>query len=186
MFDNPEAEQRAFTFGKKARLLTRKALAQALNLHPQTLVTWERDGMPVAMRGKRGLASLYNPMDVVKWRAERDASNGGAESFSLASDRARLARAHAEKVERENRVRAGELVELERVAREGQAFVKGWSAHVRALPKRLRALGIISADQEPNVALVCRQLLEQIAGWKTLADCEHSAAEAEALIESAG
>ncbi len=56
----------------KERLLTRRQLAAALNVHMQTITKWEREGLPVAERGAKGRPSKYREIDVRAWRKRRD------------------------------------------------------------------------------------------------------------------
>lgn len=130
--------------------------------------------MPVAKKMPRGQASLFDLAAVQEWR-ERTNATKLSSNLSLEQERARLTRAQTEKVERENLRRAGELLPRDEVARAGQAYTAAWASKVRGIPRRMTQAGFITRDQEPQVAAICREILIEIAGWKTLADVEDAA-----------
>jgi hypothetical protein len=152
-------------------LVTRQQLALLLGVHPQTITGWEGEGCPVARRGGRGVASKYRVSDVFKWRVEslRQVSET---TLTLEQERTRLARAQADGKEMENRVRAGELLPRDQVVREGQALVRGWSAKVRGLPRRLVNVGLVPREREGDARALLLELLADISGWRTVADAE--------------
>ena len=156
---------------RRPKLLTRRELAAALGVFIGTVTRWEADGCPVAKKSARGYPTLFDREAVEAWRAMASARPQN-QTLSLEHERARLACAQAEKTERENALRAGQLIDCETVVREGQHYTAGWAAQVRALPTRLVQAGIITAEQRRDVAAVCREMLTEIASWKTAADIE--------------
>lgn len=112
-------------------LVTRRELAQRLGVHMQTICKWEREGMPIADRGRRGKSTLYSEPDVQSWRRLRDQHSHQAPDFMLARARKELAQA----IEAEQRVaiRAKTLLHVDEVERT-------WSAQVAAIRARLLAL----------------------------------------------
>jgi phage terminase Nu1 subunit (DNA packaging protein) len=159
----------------KKKLLTRHELAAQFAVTPMTITRWQADGMPVARKRPRGQATLFDPVAVEKWRAEVEAQKQAGpvvegDALSLEVERAKYTRRQREKVELELAVRRGDLVLRDQVVREGLAFVKGWTAKVRSLPRRARLAGIIAADQVQAMEALCRDLLVEIARWKTVAD----------------
>jgi phage terminase Nu1 subunit (DNA packaging protein) len=57
----------------RQRLLTRRELSVALNVHVDTLTNWQDRGLPIARRGSRGKASLYDLAAVQAWQRRREA-----------------------------------------------------------------------------------------------------------------
>jgi phage terminase Nu1 subunit (DNA packaging protein) len=154
--------------GKRKRLLTRQEIAAEFGCTPGTITRWERDGCPVAQKTTRGRPSLFDLEAVRTWRAEMDRI--APEALSLEHERARLARAQVEKTERENLVRAGELMERAQVILEGQSYSKAIAKMIRALPRRAVQAGAIAASQEHALAVLCRDVLVEISSWKYLED----------------
>lgn len=156
------------------KLLTRQELAAHFQVQPGTITRWERDGMPVEKKRSRGKATLFDLAAVEKWKADTDVARL-AEGLSLEQERALATREQRIKTEMENRVRRGELVEREDVVAAGLAYTKAWVAKVRGLPRALFLAGLINREQEAAVAVLCRELLTEIAMWKTVADAERTA-----------
>lgn len=120
--------------------LTRRELAERLGVHMQTLTKWEREGLPIAERGRKGKPSLYREVDVRAWLAAREeaAQTGGV--VDVARERARKDRAQAVLAEQTYQIRAKEL--LPRVDVE-----KTWAAEVSAVRTRLLSWSTTIADR---------------------------------------
>src|SRR3970040_1004384 len=127
----------------KRELLTRRELATALGIHVQTITKWQQQGMPIAARGRRGRAALHSLPAVIEWRHRTEAARQtGAEVVSLGAARARLAKAQAEKWERENRKRTGELIERAVVVREGQNMIFAAKTKLLQVPRQCVLRGV--------------------------------------------
>lgn len=131
-------------------LLTRKELADAFDVHPQTVTKWERDGLPIEKRGRPGIPSLYDREAVEAWlnaRAEA-AQHGGP--VDVARERARKERAQARLAEQKYLERSGELVTAEEV-------VEVWGAHINAVRTKLLVLPTL-----PQFAIVANELEQKV------------------------
>ncbi len=102
-------------------MVTAKELLKRLGVAERTLHSWIAAGMPVAVHGRGGRPSFYDPLDVMAWRMERQKDvdqEGQADLFPDAGtspaleefrrQRARQARMMADQLE-------GRLVEREEV-----------------------------------------------------------------------
>ena len=154
---------------KHSPLLTRRELATALHVHQQTVVKWAQQGMPLAARGRRGRAALYSLPAVLEWRQRTEAARQtGAEVVSLSAARARLAKAQAEKWERENRKRTGELIERAVVVREGQNMIFAAKTKLLQVPRQCVLRGV-PRDAEAVIRQHIVEALRELANrWKTL------------------
>lgn len=76
-------------------LLTRRQLAKALDVHMMTVTKWERDGLPVAERGRKGKPSKYSEIKARTWLAARDTAAKASGATDVARERARKERAQA-------------------------------------------------------------------------------------------
>ena len=92
------------------KLLTRKELAAKLGIVQGTVTKWEQAGLPVAEPGRRGTASLFNFIEVQKWRRQRDLAARENGTADLTKERARKERAQALVAEQALQIRAGELL----------------------------------------------------------------------------
>jgi phage terminase Nu1 subunit (DNA packaging protein) len=132
--------------GPQPKLLTRRALAEALGVHISTVSEWEKAGMPCAQRGARGVASLFSLPHVKAWRATAERAQRTDRYLSLEQARTRQAEADAALKAQLLAVRAGELlptVEVKRV----------WAAEIAAVRSRLLAAPVAWADRVHQVAI---------------------------------
>lgn len=153
----------------KPQLLTRREIASEFGVHPQTVTKWERDGCPLAKRGRRGVASMFDLEKVREWKKAREATPH-AGPIDLASERARKERAQALLAEQKYAERAGQLLEAEDVR-------ATWAGHVVAVRATLLAI------PQSLTARVCRAYTTggEVAVERILEDAMH-----EALEELAG
>jgi len=121
------------------RLLTRRELAKALDKHMMTVTKWERDGLPVARRGRKGKPSLYREADVRAWVAAREDAAARGTTVDVAAERARKERAQATLAEQSYAMRARLLLPADEVDRI-------WSAETTAVRNKLLAVPATSAD----------------------------------------
>lgn len=131
-----------------AGLVTRRVLADRLGVHPMTVVKWEQDGAPVAQRGARGRASLYDPAAVVAWKAARDkaATERPEGHVDVAAERARKERAQAVLAEQTFAARARRLLPIDEVERV-------WAGEVAAVRSAILATYTTAADRLHRVAV---------------------------------
>ena len=114
--------------------LTRRELADCLDVVMQTVTKWEQAGMPVLAPGRKGVPSLYSEAAVRQWLAAREeaARNNGA--LDVARERARKEHAQALLAEQMYKARAGELLPRDEVEQAWLTEVAGARAVLIALP----------------------------------------------------
>lgn len=158
------------------RQVNRVQLGELLGVHPDTITDYARQGMPVVTAGGRGRESAYDAVDCLAWWRERQGKNAKeAAQTKLYENNAVLAEI---KIAREE----GALLPRDEVVEDGQSVIKGWTAQVRALPRRARHGGIISTpQQEAELSALCRNILTEISGWTTVADIDRSTKDADAV-----
>jgi len=124
--------------------------------------------MPVAKRGTRGHASLFDVTAVQTWREQqRMATPDRSSTYSLSSAKAKESEKRTEKLEIEIAVKRGDLVHRDQVVREGHAFGRSIAAKIRSLPRRAEQIGAITRAKVPDLEALCRELLEEISQSKT-------------------
>lgn len=107
-------------------LVTRRELAQKLGVHMQTITKWEREGMPIARRGRKGRASLYRVSEVSAWLKARESAAGGGAVVDVARARADKETWQARLAQQAYLARSGELLPRAQV-------VQIWTAEVLAV-----------------------------------------------------
>lgn len=130
-----------------AGVVTRVQLAQRLGHHPMTITKWERQGMPIAERGRKGKPSLYREADVRGWLEAREAAAKTSGLVDVAQERARKERAQAELAEQTYQARARELLPAADVE-------KAWNAEVQAVRAAILATYTTQADRLHRVAVL--------------------------------
>lgn len=112
---------------RPADLVTRRELATLLGRHMMTVKKWERDGMPIAARGRKGKPSFYRESDVRRWLEARDKAAATSGVVDVAQERARKERAQAVLAEQTFQIRDRELLpraEVEKIWTAEQAAVR--------------------------------------------------------------
>jgi len=105
--------------------LTQQQLAAVFGVTPRTVRDWTAAGMP------RNADGSYQARACIDWHVARKL---GPDGLDLNAERARLAKAQADKTEIENEVRAGRLLEQDRVIREVGDMLAAFRARVLAIP----------------------------------------------------
>jgi hypothetical protein len=146
------------------RLVTREQLGVLMGVHPDTVTDNVRHGMPILRRGGAGKEGAYDAVACLDWQRSQIGKN--------AKDNAqtRVANLSADLKALELELQQGRLVPREQVVREVQAFGKGLSAMIRALPRRAVQAGVIEPEQEGALADVCTDVLREISQWQTEKD----------------
>jgi phage terminase Nu1 subunit (DNA packaging protein) len=157
-------------------LVTRPQVALCLGVHAITISKWEaHDGLPVEQRGGPGKPTKYALPKVIAWALARErAKYAVADGPSLDADRARLARAQAERNELYNAERRGALIVREQAIREGRVVVGAVRARLLALPRQCVQRGLVPTSREADVRALILEALTELAQWR-LAEAERVA-----------
>ena len=80
-------------------------IAAVFGVAPKTIVEWQEQGFPVAVRGRPGVPSEYESEACIDWLVTRE-----VKKVQLEKPQDRLARVQADKIEMENAERRGLLI----------------------------------------------------------------------------
>lgn len=162
--------------------LTRRELAEALGCHMQTVTKWEREGLPIAERGRKGRPSRYDEVAVRAWLAEREERAQSPQALDLVQERARKEHWQALLAEQTFRVRERKLLDADEVT-------KTWGAVVTAIRARLLTVPTSYADRIhrattldglPGVERVLRDVMHDVLHELATIDAESPPTEGEA------
>lgn len=128
--------------------LTRRELAAKFNVHMSAVTKWERAGMPLAYRGRKGKPSRYREADVRAWLDQREAKaaeSSNPNHVDVVVERARKERAQAVLAEQTYAARQRQLLPAEDVER-------AWAAEVQAVRTSILATYTTQADRIHRIA----------------------------------
>jgi phage terminase Nu1 subunit (DNA packaging protein) len=137
---------------RQRRLVTRREMSELLDVHMATITAWERSGLPIEVRGRRGIPSQYDMAAVLDWHVRRARPAGQAgEAVCGATEKALLDRRKREEIELKLRLRAGELVEVAAVQAEFVDIATRVKSRLRALPSSIAEQLVSAAASGPAV-----------------------------------
>jgi len=152
------------------KLATRRELAEAFGVHMMTITKWERDGLPIAERGRKGKPSRYRLAECMQWYISREVqSQGGAdEKLSPANEKALLDRKRREELELKIMVRRGELVEAQEAARDFAECAAAVKARLRRIPDAVADRLVKLTDPHAVQALLLAEVDEALTELSSL------------------
>ena len=121
-------------------IVNKSKLAEILDKTPQTLTTWQKNGMPIFAEGSNGQPNQYKTEDVIAWLIGREISKltsdkkGEVHDYEL--ERARLTHHQANKTELEASVLKGSLIPAETVERVQGDMVSNFRAKMLSMPTK--------------------------------------------------
>ena len=107
--------------------LEQSQIAALFNVAPRTVREWGEKGLP------RNADGTYNGRECVAWYV----AYVSGDDLDLNRERARLAKAQADKTEQENEVRRGELIPTEAVLQQWTDVLAAVRAKLLAMPSKL-------------------------------------------------
>lgn len=152
------------------RRVNRVQLGELMGVHPDTVTDRVRQGMPIITAGGAGREGVYDAVECLAWQRQREGKN------ATEAAKTRALAASAELNELKLQQQRGELLPRTQVILEGQAYTKAWAAQVQNLAPRLEQAGLIRREDLAGVQALLREVLTEIANWKTPADLAAAAA----------
>lgn len=95
-------------------IVNKRQLAATFGVSEETITQWQNKGMPIVSQRKGTQGNEYETADCIRWFANRDAGGDGA--LDLNQERARLAKAQADKTTLEAAELKGEMVRYEEIS----------------------------------------------------------------------
>lgn len=136
-------------------------IAAVFGVAPKTIVEWQEQGFPVAVRGRPGVPSEYETDVCIEWLVAREVKKVQSEK-----PQDRLARVQADKIEMENAERRGLLIPADQLEpRLKAAFVSAREAWLDAVPRLARELPADPDEREQVLQAEFEAFLHQLADW---------------------
>lgn len=143
------------------RIKGQESIAEVFGVAPKTIVEWQEQGLPIAVRGRPGVPSEYDTVACIEWMVDREVKKVRSEK-----PQDRLASLQADKIEMELAERRGVLIPADLLEPRLQAaFTAARERWLEAAPRLAREL---PADAEAREALLQAEFeafLHRLADW---------------------
>ena len=150
-----------------ANVVGQEAIAEVFGVAPKTIVEWQEQGFPIAVRGGPGVPSEYDSAACISWLVDREVKKVRGES-----PRDRLFRLQAESIEMDMAERRGQLVHVDSVEPRLRAAVL--AAREFLLRQAPDLAGRLEGCDKPQRLALLRttfeNFLRRLAAWRTAED----------------
>lgn len=118
--------------------VNKRELAEVFGASQPAIDKWHDQGLPILERGGPGKSNRYDTAEVHRWLLERAAARADrhASSLDLNAERARLAKAQADRYELELEHRRGEIVDTIEAMEAWGEVVQNVRARLLAIPSK--------------------------------------------------
>jgi hypothetical protein len=142
-------------------------IAEIFGVAPKTIVEWQKQGMPVALRGQPGVPSEYESDLCIQWLVDREIHKLRKETPAD-----RLARVKADAIEMDNAERRGQLIPADQLEPKlRSAMVLAREKWLDAYPRIARQVqGKSPEDAEALLRAEFEGFLRRIANWRQAED----------------
>ena len=143
------------------RITGQERIADVFGVAPKTIVEWQEQGMPIAVRGRPGVPSEYDSEACIAWMVDREVKKVQNEK-----PQDRLARLQADKIEMELAERRGVLIPADLLEPRLQAaFTAARERLLEAAPRLARELPADAEGREAALQAEFEALLHRLADW---------------------
>lgn len=143
------------------RVIGQEQVAAMFGVAPKTIVAWQEEGLPIALRGSPGIPSEYESDACINWRVEREIKKVQAER-----PQDRLARVQADKIEMENAEKRGQIIPADQLEPKLlAAFTVARETWIDAVPRLARELPADPSAREAMLLAEFEGFLHQLANW---------------------
>ena len=143
------------------RVIGQENIASVFGVAPKTIVEWQEQGFPVALRGKPGVPSEYESDVCITWLVDREVKKVQSER-----PQDRLARVQADKIEMENAERRGVLIPADQLEPKLKAaFVAARENWLDAVTRLARELPDDQRAREEMLQAEFEAFLHRLADW---------------------
>lgn len=145
------------------RVVGQERIADMFGVAPKTIVEWQDQGLPIALRGRPGVPSEYESAACIAWYVEREVRKVQAEQ-----PRDRLARVQAEKIEMENAVTRGLLIPADQLEPKLRAVMVAIREQLLDLRRTLspQLIGRTASEVEEALETAHTDVLHRLARWR--------------------
>jgi phage terminase Nu1 subunit (DNA packaging protein) len=156
------------------RITGQERIAEVFGVAPKTIVEWQEQGLPVALRGGPGVPSEYESEACIGWYVDREVKKVQRET-----PRDRLFRLQAEDLEADLLTKRGLLIPADQLEPKLAAAITAAREQLLSDAQRLAPVLVGKSATEIEAALTRshEQFLHRIAAWRD--DAEEADADAQ-------
>jgi phage terminase Nu1 subunit (DNA packaging protein) len=148
-------------FYQMAILLSKKKLAEAFSVSERSVALWQSDGMPLA--SKRGTQNVYDLAACIKWKLDQTKGRVKSENTDYVREKARLAKAQADRTEQQVLAQHGTLLRKQDAVRLWSAAMAQIKTNVLSIPAMIRqVMPDMSTHAYKLVDDTCRTILRDL------------------------
>lgn len=143
------------------RIVGQERIAEVFGVAPKTIVEWQEQGFPIALRGGPGVPSEYESAGCIDWLVEREVRKVQNER-----PQDRLARVQADRIEMENAEKRNQLIpadEVEPIMTE--AVIAARVGLLDAVQRLARELPADAIGREEMLQAEFEAFLHRLADW---------------------
>lgn len=145
------------------RIIGQEQVASLFGVAPKTIVEWQEQGLPIALRGGPGVPSEYESDECIRWYADRE-----VRKVQVEQPRDRLARVQADAIEMDNAVKRGTLIPADQLEPKLRAVFVAFREDMLGLRRTLtpNLVGRTAREIEQQLEAAHTQLLANLARWR--------------------
>ena len=122
------------------KIVNKTELAEIVGKTQKTLTTWQQNGMPVKLAGKKGTGNQYDTANVIDWIVNREISkltiDEDGQFYDVDVERGRLTHHQANKTALEEEILKRKLIPADEVEAEWSKMVSSLRAKMLAIPTK--------------------------------------------------
>lgn len=147
-----------------SRIVGQERIAEVFGVAPKTIVEWQEQGFPVALRGGPGVPSEYESAECIRWRVDSELRKVQGETPTD-----RLSRVRADAIEMDNAVRRGLLIPADQLEPKLRAALvaarEAWLAEPARLSREVQGCSAQEVEDILNTAFT--GFLVKLSQWST-------------------
>lgn len=151
------------------RIVGQERIAEVFGVAPKTIVEWQEQGFPVALRGGPGVPSEYDSAECIRWQVAREVHKVQGETPTD-----RLSRVRADAIEMDNAVRRGLLIPADQLEPKLKAAIiaarEAWLNEPMRLAREVQDKTVQEA--EDLLAGAFAEFLVRLSQWSAAEDTQ--------------
>lgn len=145
------------------RIIGQEQVAGLFGVAPKTIVEWQEQGLPIALRGGPGVPSEYESDECIRWYVDRE-----VRKVQVEQPRDRLARVQADAIEMDNAVKRGTLIPADQLEPKLRAVFVAVRENLLGLRRTLtpQLVGRTQREIEQQLEAAHTAALARLAKWR--------------------